>query len=155
MLLGVIALVGVWAMSTGAYSSIELSRDANIGVSSEDGLIGNDPASTVTVGERSKLVTLSNNMDQPVTATVELIDWRSGKLFADDRMRGRTITVELVPSESQTIRLRANNRKSTVRYRVSIQGDSINIDFSEQTVTVETPGNGNGNENDNENGNDD
>lgn len=55
MLLGVIALVGVWAMSTGAYSSNELSRDANLGVSDENGLIGNDPASSVTVRERSKL----------------------------------------------------------------------------------------------------
>lgn len=53
MFLSVIALVGVWALSTGAYSSIDLSRDVNLSVSNENGIIGNDPTSTVTAGERS------------------------------------------------------------------------------------------------------
>lgn len=142
MLLGVVALVSVWVISTGAYSSVELARDANLDVSNENGLVGIDAATTVTVGERSTLVTLTNNMDERVTATVELIDWRSGQLFADDRVRDRTITVTLGAGESQTIELLANDRRSTIRYTVSVEGESVNIDFGQQTVTVKTPDGG-------------
>lgn len=139
LFLGVVALVGVWVVSTGAYSSIELARDASLGVSEENGLVGIDPATTVTAGKRSKLVTLTNNLDQPVTVTIELVEERSAKLYADGRMRDRTITVRLTPDASETIEIQANNRRSTIHYLITAQGESVNIEFGERSVTVDPP----------------
>lgn len=87
ILLGFLGVVGIGAVSTGAYTTIDASRGANVGVSTDNPFVELDRADTVIVGQRSKLVTITNGFNQQIHVTVTLVDRRTGKLFARGDMQ--------------------------------------------------------------------
>ena len=138
--LGAVVLVAAFAVSTGAFTAVDASRPASVGVSKHDALVGYHAADTVVVGQRSDLLTITNRVQEPVTVTVSLADGRDGTLFAGWQMRRETISVSLAPGESQTVRLRANRRTGQIAYGVDVSGNGVSVSFGQQTVRVVTPG---------------
>lgn len=102
--LGFVILAVSLGTATGAFTTTDVNRPADIRLGSGDAaLVGLDVADEVSVACSERLVTVTNNFDHEVGFTVTVDEHRDGGLFLSGDVPGSSVSFTLTPGASQDV----------------------------------------------------
>lgn len=125
---------GLLLTDAGAFTQTVATRGASVGVDSdESAILGLDIVSVAGVGDENEILEVTNNTDEQLEATVELLNTRAGESIDPT-------AVMLLPGESEQVTAVLDPERTTDEEAValSISGSSDGLDI-DLTRTVPVP----------------
>ncbi|GGM61181.1 hypothetical protein J2752_001372 [Halarchaeum rubridurum] len=134
--IAVIVAVAVGGAGTGAFATSAVERGSALPVAADEGgVVGLDVNDSVRANDTSRLVTVTNTLDAPASATVSLHESArdDADLVVDDTSVGDEATLALDPGASDTVdvRVASGTTLDTLGFDVTASG--------ERGVTVSAP----------------
>lgn len=133
LVLAVVAVGG--GLGTASFSTSDAPRSGSVDVvSDQTAALSMDVASSVRINSTDSLVTVTNQVAQSITVTVELRDDSThiGDLVLDGTIEGNTTTFTLAETNSQTVDIMIENDTSLTSERVyfHVYGSASGIEVS-------------------------
>ena len=111
--------------NSAAFTSVDLNRQESIDVvADENGALTLDAVTAVSVGNRERLFTLTNRMNQSTSVTVSVVSG-SGTLYTGTQS-GSSVSFSLSTGASRTVDIKAGGTGGdTIEYQISATGTGV------------------------------
>ncbi|GGN10414.1 hypothetical protein [Halarchaeum nitratireducens] len=142
--IAVVVAIALGGAGTGAFATSAVDRDSALPVAAdESGVVGLDVSASVAANDTTRLVTVTNSLDAPASATVSLHESArdDADLVVDGSIVGDSATVSLSSGASETVdvRVASNTTLDALAFDVSATGErGVTVSAPDRSATITT-----------------